>query len=95
MFNIVSVAMLLNQQERSPTKYCYARQKSTANRLISVELGHWTLNARKYVRCARTFYLLSSDIRSEGSIAIVKKIDFDFFFVIFDSTSLPQSRNVF
>ena len=41
-----------------------------------------------------TYLLLSSDIRSEGSIAIVKKIDFDFF-RIFDSTSLPQSKNVF
>ena len=45
-------------------------------------------------------FLLSSDIRSEGSIAFVKKIDFDFlrfsnFFMIFDSTSLPQSKNVF
>ena len=38
-------------------------------------------------------FLLSSDIRSEGSIAIVKKFDFDF--MIFDSTSLPQSKNVF
>ena len=38
--------------------------------------------------------LLSSDIRSEGSIAIVKKFDFDFF-MIFGSTSLPQSKNVF
>ena len=32
-------------------------------------------------------FLLSSDIRSEGSIAIVKKFDFDFL-IIFDSTSL-------
>ena len=39
-------------------------------------------------------FLLSSDIRSEGSIAIVKKFDFDFF-IIFDSISLPQSKNVF
>ena len=41
-------------------------------------------------------FLLWSDIRSEGStgIAIVKKFDFDFF-MIFDSTSLPESKNVF
>ena len=39
-------------------------------------------------------FLISSDIRSEGSIAIVKKLDFDFF-MIFGSTSLPQSKNVF
>ena len=43
----------------------------------------------------RTFtFLLPSDIRSEASTAIVKKFDFDFF-MIFDSTSLPQSKNVF
>ena len=39
-------------------------------------------------------FLLSSDIRSEGSIAIVKIIDFDFL-MIFHSTSLPESKNVF
>ena len=39
-------------------------------------------------------FLLSSDIRSEGSIAIVKIFDFDFFFMIFHSTSLQQSKNV-
>ena len=39
-------------------------------------------------------FLLSSDIRSEGSIAIVKIFDFDFL-VIFHSTSLPESKNVF
>ena len=52
------------------------------------------LNARKYVRCARIFYLLSNDIRSEASIAIIKKFDFNFF-MISDSTSLPQFKNVF
>ena len=40
-----------------------------------------------------TAFLLSSDIRSEGSIAIVKKFDFDFF-MVFDSISLPHSKNV-
>ena len=39
-------------------------------------------------------FLLLSDIRNEGSIAIVKKFDFDFF-MIFGSTSLPQSKNEF
>ena len=24
----------------------------------ALKLGHWALNARKYVRCARTFYLI-------------------------------------
>ena len=38
--------------------------------------------------------LLSSDIRSEGSIAIVKIYDLDFL-MIFYSTSLPESKNVF
>ena len=36
-------------------------------------------------------FLLSSYIRSEGSIAIVKRFDFDFL-MIFDSTSLPHSK---
>ena len=37
------------------------------------------------------YFLLSSDIRSEGSIAIVKIFDFDFL-MIFHSTSLPKSK---
>ena len=41
-----------------------------------------------------SLFLLSSDIRSEGSIAIVKKFDFDFLMIL-GSTSLPQSKNVF
>ena len=40
------------------------------------------------------YFLLSSDIRGERSIAIVKKFDYDFF-MTFGSTSLPQSKNVF
>ena len=40
------------------------------------------------------FFLLSSDIRSEGSIEIVEEFEFDFL-MIFYSTSLPQSKNVF
>ena len=39
-------------------------------------------------------FLLSRDITSEGSIATVKKFDFDSF-MIYGSTSLPQSKNVF
>ena len=27
---------------------------------MSLKLGHWTLNARKYVRCARTFYFFAN-----------------------------------
>ena len=45
------------------------------------------------VLCSGTF-LLSSDIRSDGNIAIVKKIDFDFF-MVFDSISLPYSKMCF
>ena len=41
-----------------------------------------------------SYLLLSSDIRSEGSIAIVKIFDFDFL-MISHSTSLPESKNVF
>ena len=40
-----------------------------------------------------TFYFRAT-FRSEGSIAIVKKFDLDFF-MIFGYTSLPQSKNVF
>ena len=39
-------------------------------------------------------FLLSSDIRSEGRIAIVKKFYLDFF-MIFDSISLPHPKKVF
>ena len=39
-------------------------------------------------------FLLSSDIRSEGSIAIVKNST-SIIFMIFDSISPPQSKNVF
>ena len=39
-------------------------------------------------------FLLWSEIRSEGSIAIVKKFDLDFC-MIFGSTSLTESKNVF
>ena len=38
--------------------------------------------------------LLSSDIRSSGSIAIAKKFDFDFF-MVYDSISLPHSKKLF
>ena len=41
-----------------------------------------------------SFIFTFEHIRSEGSIAIVKKFDFDFF-MIFDSISLPQPKNVF
>ena len=39
------------------------------------------------------FYFRAT-LRGEGSIAIVKIFDFDFF-MIFHSTSLPESKNVF
>ena len=38
-------------------------------------------------------FLPSSDIKSEGSIAIVKKFDFDFL-MIFDYISFPQSKKM-
>ena len=79
-WSIVSVATLLNKQERPPRKYCYQSSEITAYRnKISLKLGYRTVNARKYVRCTRTSYLLSSDISSDGSIAIFKKFDFDFY----------------
>ena len=50
-------AMLLNQQKRPPRTYCYQSSEITAYRnKISLKLGYRTVNARKYVRCARTFY---------------------------------------
>ena len=49
-------------------------------------------NCNCYLQCSKFF--LSSDIRSEGSITIVKIFDYHFL-MIFDSTSLPQSKNVF
>ena len=39
-------------------------------------------------------FLLSSDIRSEGSIAIVKKIDLDYL-MVYDSISLPHPKMCF
>ena len=57
-WSIVFVVMLLNQQKRPPRKYCYQSSEITAYRnKISLKLGYRTVNARKYVRCARTFYL--------------------------------------
>ena len=57
----------------------------------SAQARHQSLNVNKTV----LILLLSSDIRSEGSaIAIVKIFDFGFL-MIFHSTSLPQSKNVF
>ena len=53
--SIVSVAMLLNQQER-PSE-------------ISLKLGYRTVNARKYVRCARTFYFLWGYVKVMSTVA--------------------------
>ena len=66
MFNIVSVAMLLNQQERPPIKYNYS--SSEIHCIISLKLGHSKLNARKYVRCAHTFYLFMVFYESLGLV---------------------------
>ena len=44
--------------------------------------------------CTNFQFLFSSDIRSGGSIAIVKKFDFDFFMVL-GSISLPHPNKVF
>ena len=52
------LAMLLNQQERPPKKYSYQSSEIYCYRSkISFKLGYRAVNARKYVRCARTFYL--------------------------------------
>ena len=46
--SIAFVAMLLNQQERPPTKYT-SHLKSAAYRNVSLKLGYRTVNARKYM----------------------------------------------
>ena len=59
-WSIVFIAMLLNQQERSPRKYCYHLSviwKLLLMKIISLKLGYLTVNTRNYVRCARSFYL--------------------------------------
>ena len=53
----------------------------------TIDFSEKSLKVEKYI------FLLSSDIRSEGSIAIVKIFDFDFF-MIFHSTSLPHPKKV-
>ena len=53
-------------------------QVSVGYRLLSVEVRHYERGV-VLVSC----FLLSSDIRSEGSIEIVKKLDFDFFLRFF------------
>ena len=52
------------------------RLKSTANRNKSFKLGHWTLNARKYVRCARAFYFVLEQSVAESSVASFVRPDF-------------------
>ena len=64
--------MLLNQQERPPRKYCYQSFEITAySNKISLKLGYWTVNARKYVRCARTFYFYNLTSATWNVIFIV------------------------
>ena len=48
-----------------------------------------------FLKHCLALFLLSSDIRNEESIAIVKKFDDFDVFMIFGSTSLPQPKNVF
>ena len=58
-WSIGFVAILLNHQKRPPRKYCYQSSEITAYRnKISLKLGYRTVNVSKYVRCARTFYLM-------------------------------------
>ena len=49
--------ILLIQQERPPRKYCYQSSEIYClQKYISIRLGYRTVNASKYMRCARTFY---------------------------------------
>ena len=51
--------MLLNQQIDRRNCIVVSHLKSTAYRnKISFKLGYRAVNARKYVRCARTFYYI-------------------------------------
>ena len=52
-----------SQQLGSQKCIVISHQKSTAYRnKISLKLGYRAVNARKYVRCARTFYLFCLSI---------------------------------
>ena len=53
-------------------KYVYANQYSLIS-LVCIETLKWWSEV--------SLFLLTSDIRSEGSIAIVKKFDFDFLWI--------------
>ena len=50
----------MNQQIDSQKCIVISHRKSTAYKNKSLKLWHWALNARKYVRCARTFYSVSN-----------------------------------
>ena len=54
----------------------------------------WARQHRRSLAPVMNWFLLSSDIRSEESIAIVKIFDLDFL-MIFYSASLPESKNVY
>ena len=60
-WSIVFVAMLLNHKKGRQESTAISHQKYTAYRKkISLKLGYRAVNARKYVRCALTFYFFLS-----------------------------------
>ena len=63
----------------------------TSAKLWSKELSKNLVHILNFRNIKYSLYLLSNDIRSEGSITIVKKLDLDFL-MIFDSISFPHSK---
>ena len=87
-WSIVSVS-IVNQQERPPREYCYHLSVSWKLMLIEINLSQIRTSDRKREKlCA----VLSRDIRSVRSTAIVKKFHLDFlwFLILHHSHSLKM-----
>ena len=67
-----------------------------ASHIVAAPVKNGFVLQGKFYKRVKKFHkiLLWSDIRSARSIAIFKKFDLDFL-MIFDSTALPESKNVF
>ena len=63
---------VIKSADRPSKMYCYqSYKKHCLQKQISLKLGHWAWNARKYVRCARTFsvaMLLNQQIDRQNCI---------------------------
>ena len=66
--------------------YIFQLQTHLSKKIICIViLGSHSILKSKFLHFS--LFSLSSDITSEGSIAIVKKFDFDFLFMVFDFIS--------